>query len=106
MRNVLRRSTEFHYIKTVETGVRYMWIDEDLHEPDDEELPEKHEKERQFERKQLRLANFLQNRKSGEPEPEIPTDQYMAGWRLARVMLCASELLEACKYSLTLLGNL
>jgi hypothetical protein len=30
----------------------------------------------------------------------------MAAWHLARVMLCAPELLEACKYSVTLLGGL
>lgn len=38
-----------------------------------------------------------------EPEPETPD---LAAWREARLMLCARELLEACKYSLTLLGQI
>jgi hypothetical protein len=83
-----------------------MWLDEDLHEPNDEDLPEKYETERQFERKQAKLAKFLRNRKPGVPEPEIPTDEDMAAWHMARVMLSASELLEACKYNATLLGGL
>jgi hypothetical protein len=78
-----------------------MWIHEDLYEPYDEGLPEKQKRERQFERKVARLAKLLCYRRAGEPEK--------VDWealREARLMLSARELLEACQYSLTLLGQL
>jgi hypothetical protein len=61
------------------------------------------EEDERFEREQGRLATFLRGHTvfSGEI-----SDEDMAVWREARVMLVARELLEACKYTFTLLSGL
>ena len=82
-----------------------MWIDEDDHQPHDEELPHE-QQERQLQRRQIKLANFLSNGGPGNPEREIPSGDYALALRRARVMLCADELLEASRYAITLLGML
>jgi hypothetical protein len=55
-----------------------------------------------FEEEQSKLAGFLR----GQPLTAEITDQDLAAWHKARVMLSAPELLQACEYALTLLRGL
>jgi hypothetical protein len=60
----------------------------------------------EFEKRQARLTDFLTGAKAPEDCNDPRWKPRLRMWHQARVMLTAPELLEACRYALTLLGGL
>ena len=58
----------------------------------------------EMERRQSRLADLLVGRQLREGE--TPDAERIKAWRTARVMLCATELLDACELSWSILRQL